>query len=83
MSEKHDDVPGVPPSQGGTTSAPEAPKEAPKFICEVCGPEKPVDAVYKCTACELNYCVKHLAIMAHYCFGALGKSQSIGVSGSS
>ena len=82
MSEKHDDMVGAPVAQGGSASAPDAPKEQPTFICEICGPDKPVAAVYKCTACEMNYCVKHLAIMSHYCFGALGKSQSIGVSGS-
>jgi len=50
------------------------------FVCESCGPNKPVEQVYQCTLCTMSYCVRHLAPMAHYCFGALGKSQSIGVS---
>ena len=52
------------------------------FLCEFCGPDHPALKVFTCTLCNLNYCVKHLAPMAHYCFGALGKPQTIGVSGS-
>ncbi|MGA2664945.1 MAG: hypothetical protein ABSF83_08380 [Nitrososphaerales archaeon] len=62
-------------------STPATAKERLVYICESCGPEMPVDQVYSCTLCTLNYCVKHLAPMAHYCFGALGKPQTIGVSG--
>jgi hypothetical protein len=50
-------------------------------VCESCGPDYPVDQVFQCTLCVMNYCVKHLAPMAHSCFGALGKPQAIGVSG--
>lgn len=51
------------------------------YLCEFCGPEKPALQVFACTLCTLNYCVRHLSPMAHYCFGALGKPQTIGVSG--
>jgi len=64
------------------TSAPAPARSRPTFVCESCGPDKPVEEVYVCTLCVMNYCIKHLAPMAHYCFGALGKSQTIGVSGS-
>jgi hypothetical protein len=70
-------------TSGAEETTPVSSAPSPTFICEFCGPEKPVAQVYQCTACQLNYCVKHLAIMGHYCFGALGKSQTIGVSGSS
>ena len=63
-----------------SSSVPAPAKEHPPFLCESCGPDKPADQVFQCTLCALNYCVNHLAPMAHYCFGALGKSQSIGVS---
>jgi hypothetical protein len=55
-------------------------KERPTFICEFCGPQKPAEEVFQCTLCMHKYCVTHLNPMAHYCFGALGKAQSIGVS---
>ena len=64
-----------------STSSPVPAKERPTFLCESCGPEMPVDEVYQCTLCTMKYCVRHLAPMAHYCFGALGKPQTIGVSG--
>jgi hypothetical protein len=81
MPEKQADQASVGSATSHETTA-TAPNPSPVFICEYCGPEKPVAQVFQCTACQLNYCVPHLAIMAHYCFGALGKSQTIGVSGS-
>ena len=83
MAENRTD--GAAAAQG--PSAPVAPspsapaKEHPLYVCEACGPDKPAAQVFQCTLCALNYCVNHLAPMAHYCFGALGKPQTIGVSG--
>ena len=86
MSENGVDRAGGPYATNATAESlavePVAANERPTYLCEFCGPDKPAEQVYRCTLCELNYCVKHLAPMAHYCFGALGKSQTIGVSGS-
>ncbi len=72
----------VPVMDGGSPSAAQQPGSEPlAFICESCGADKPVEKVYQCQLCMLNYCVNHLAPMAHYCFGALGKPQTIGVTG--
>jgi hypothetical protein len=45
------------------------------YLCEECGPDKPANQVWTCTLCIKPYCVRHLAPMAHMCFGALGKPQ--------
>jgi hypothetical protein len=69
-------------TQVGQTSSSTAaqPASKPTFICDFCGPSRPAEEVFECTLCIKKYCVKHLAPMAHYCFGALGKPQSVGVS---
>lgn len=86
MAEKQADQAGAVEGGRATPESPEAApvpaKERPTFVCESCGPQKPVQEVYQCTLCTLSYCVNHIAPMAHYCFGALGKPQTIGVSGS-
>jgi predicted nucleic acid binding AN1-type Zn finger protein len=69
------------PTAESPTQNPVPRKERPMSICESCGPDEPVDQVFQCTLCTMNFCVKHLAPMAHSCFGALGKPQTIGVSG--
>ncbi len=45
----------------------------PKKICELCGKEKPVDTVFACSYCNMNFCLYHLIPPAHHCGGAFGK----------
>jgi hypothetical protein len=63
MSEKHVDGPTEPQLQPSEVQA-NTTKQAQTFICEYCGPEKPVAQVFPCTLCNI-----------HYCVGALGKPQ--------
>lgn len=62
-----------PQSSPDSTATPQ--KDRPTFICEMCGPERPVDQVFQCTLCTMSFCVQHLALKHHYCVGALGKAQ--------
>jgi hypothetical protein len=48
------------------------------FLCEFCGPQKPAEQVFVCTLCTMNFCVRHLNSMFHFCHGALGKPQTVG-----
>lgn len=62
-------------AQSNVRSGPEssvAPAQ-PKKVCEMCGVEKPVDTVFACSNCNMNFCLKHLIPPAHHCQGAFGK----------
>jgi hypothetical protein len=74
MSERQVNGPAEPQLQSSEIQA-NTEKRAPTFICEYCGPEKPVAQVFPCTLCNMNFCVEHLALKHHYCIGALGKPQ--------
>ena len=39
-----------------------------KFVCEVCGLDKPVDEVFQCTFCLKEFCVEHAGLWAHNCY---------------
>jgi len=57
-------------------------KEAPTYLCEFCGPDKPASQVYVCTLCTMSFCINHLHVVAHDCsIGAFGKPHSVGVGG--
>jgi len=42
--------------------------QKPTFICEMCGPDKPVDKVFRCTVCQKEYCIEHLGTWVHDCY---------------
>jgi hypothetical protein len=43
-------------------------KKEALFICELCGPEKPVEKVFQCTVCLKDFCVPHLGTWQHDCY---------------
>ena len=76
--------PGRTPSESGALPDPAIKGEqAPTFLCEFCGADKPAATVYSCTLCMMSFCTKHLNPAAHDCsFGAFGKPHSVGIGGS-
>ena len=43
-------------------------KPKPTFVCNVCGPDKPVEQVFQCTVCLKDFCVTHLGTWVHDCY---------------
>jgi len=38
------------------------------FICEMCGPDKPVERIFQCQICLKDFCVEHLGAWIHDCY---------------
>lgn len=70
--EGHVEMTQAQPDMQSGSEADAIPAEQMK-TCEACGKDKPVDTVYACSYCNMNYCLYHLIPTAHYCGGAFGK----------
>lgn len=43
-------------------------KKEELYVCDMCGPSKPVSQVFQCTVCLRNYCVYHIGTWIHPCY---------------